>query len=183
MRLESARRLARSRPDFGNHNAVAFVNKALEDIFQLRRSVGAVQRPLIGQHRAGFERAKPGAQRVVVAVLQKIARHQVEFKGHSLLKANKRRTSSNIWYDSGDGKVSVNRGYCAVVCRHLAGGRKATIWWPAWRPSHLTPAATARVAEILGESVSLKSISSWPDQIRRERVASGAVALHRYPDR
>ena len=39
--------------------------------------------------------------------------------------------------------------------------------------SHLTPAATARVAEILGESVSLQSISSWPDQIRRERVASG----------
>ena len=39
--------------------------------------------------------------------------------------------------------------------------------------AHLTPAATARVAEILGESVTLQSISSWPDQIRRERVASG----------
>ena len=97
--------------DFRNYDAVAFVNKAFEDIFQLRRSVGAVQRPLIGQHRASFERAKPGAQRGVVAVLQKIARHQVEFKGHSLLKANKKRTSSNIWYDSGHAKVSVNHRF------------------------------------------------------------------------
>jgi hypothetical protein len=39
--------------------------------------------------------------------------------------------------------------------------------------AHLTPAATARVAEILGASVTLQSIASWPDQIRRERVASG----------
>src|SRR5580765_1928152 len=97
--------------DFGNYDPVAFVNKALEDIFQLRRGVGAVQRPLIGQHRAGFERAQAGAQRGVVAVVQKIASYQVEFKGHSLLKANKRRTSSNIWYDSGDGKVSLNGGF------------------------------------------------------------------------
>jgi hypothetical protein len=38
--------------------------------------------------------------------------------------------------------------------------------------AHLTPAATARVAEILGPSVTLQSIASWPDQIRRERVAT-----------
>jgi hypothetical protein len=38
---------------------------------------------------------------------------------------------------------------------------------------HLTPAAASRVAEILGESVTLQSVASWPDQIRRERVASG----------
>jgi hypothetical protein len=37
----------------------------------------------------------------------------------------------------------------------------------------LTPAAAARVAEILGPGITLQSISSWPDQIRRERAATG----------
>src|SRR5271166_2082057 len=39
--------------------------------------------------------------------------------------------------------------------------------------AHLTPAAAARVAEILGTGVTLASISSWPDQIRRERETTG----------
>src|SRR5450756_109453 len=55
--------------DFGDHNPVAFVKKVLQDILQLRRGVGTVQRPLIGQHRAGFESAQARAQRGVVAVL------------------------------------------------------------------------------------------------------------------
>ena len=38
--------------------------------------------------------------------------------------------------------------------------------------SHLTPAAAARVAEILGPETSLESISSWADQVRRERAAT-----------
>ena len=39
--------------------------------------------------------------------------------------------------------------------------------------AHLTPAAAAGVAEILGTGTSMASISSWPDQIRRERAATG----------
>jgi hypothetical protein len=39
--------------------------------------------------------------------------------------------------------------------------------------AHLTPAAEARVAEILGPGVTIQSISSWPDQIRRERADTG----------
>jgi hypothetical protein len=39
--------------------------------------------------------------------------------------------------------------------------------------AHLTPAAAGRVAEILGPDATLASISSWPDQIRRERAATG----------
>ena len=35
--------------------------------------------------------------------------------------------------------------------------------------AQLTAAARARVAEILGSGVSMSSISSWPDQVRRER--------------
>src|SRR4051794_6735712 len=35
--------------------------------------------------------------------------------------------------------------------------------------SHLTPAAAARVAEILGPGVTMQSIASWADQTRRER--------------
>ena len=66
--------------DFGDHNPVAFVEKILEDILQLRRGMGAVQRPLIGQHGAGFEGAQAGTQRSVVGVLQQVARNQVEFK-------------------------------------------------------------------------------------------------------
>jgi hypothetical protein len=37
----------------------------------------------------------------------------------------------------------------------------------------LTPAAAAKVAEILGPGTTLASISSWPDQIRRSRPDSG----------
>ena len=39
--------------------------------------------------------------------------------------------------------------------------------------AHLTPAAAARVAEILGPGTTMASISSWPDQIRRERPTTG----------
>lgn len=39
--------------------------------------------------------------------------------------------------------------------------------------AHLTPAAAARVAEILGPDTTMASISSWADQIRRERAATG----------
>src|SRR5665647_3121681 len=38
--------------------------------------------------------------------------------------------------------------------------------------AHLTPTAAARVAEILGPGITLQSVSSWPDQIRRERAAA-----------
>lgn len=38
--------------------------------------------------------------------------------------------------------------------------------------AHLTPTAAARVAEILGPGVTLQSVSTWPDQIRRERAAT-----------
>jgi hypothetical protein len=39
--------------------------------------------------------------------------------------------------------------------------------------AHLTPAAAARVAEILGPGISLESIASWADQIRRDRAVTG----------
>jgi len=39
--------------------------------------------------------------------------------------------------------------------------------------AHLTPAAAARVAEILGPGTTMASISSWADQIRRERAPTG----------
>ena len=39
--------------------------------------------------------------------------------------------------------------------------------------AHLPPAAAARVAEILGPGTTMQSISSWADQIRRERAATG----------
>ena len=39
--------------------------------------------------------------------------------------------------------------------------------------AHLTPAAAERVAEILGPGASIQSIASWPDEIRRERAATG----------
>ena len=66
--------------DFGDDNPVAFVKKILEDILQLRRGVGAVQRPLVGQHGASFEGAQAGTQRGIVGVLQEVARHQIEFE-------------------------------------------------------------------------------------------------------
>lgn len=39
--------------------------------------------------------------------------------------------------------------------------------------AHLTPEAMARVAEILGPGTTIESISSWADQIRRNRAATG----------
>jgi hypothetical protein len=39
--------------------------------------------------------------------------------------------------------------------------------------AHLTPAATARVAEILGPNTTMASIASWADTVRRERAATG----------
>jgi uncharacterized coiled-coil protein SlyX len=38
--------------------------------------------------------------------------------------------------------------------------------------ARLTPAAAARVAEILGPNVSLPSIASWADEVRRSRAAT-----------
>src|SRR3954463_14894977 len=38
--------------------------------------------------------------------------------------------------------------------------------------SHLTPAASARVAEILGPGTTMQSIASWADQTRREREST-----------
>jgi len=37
----------------------------------------------------------------------------------------------------------------------------------------LTPAAAARVAQILGPETSMQSVSVWPDQIRRDRQETG----------
>ena len=39
--------------------------------------------------------------------------------------------------------------------------------------AHLTPQATARVAEVLGEGDTMPSIASWADQVRREREVTG----------
>jgi hypothetical protein len=39
--------------------------------------------------------------------------------------------------------------------------------------AELTPAARARVAEILGPGVTMASISSWADQVRRQRANTG----------
>jgi hypothetical protein len=39
--------------------------------------------------------------------------------------------------------------------------------------ARLTPAASAKVAEILGPGVTLASISSWADQVRRTRTETG----------
>ena len=39
--------------------------------------------------------------------------------------------------------------------------------------AHLTPAAAARVAAILGPGTTMASISSWADQIRRDRAETG----------
>ena len=39
--------------------------------------------------------------------------------------------------------------------------------------AHLTPQATARVAEVLGQGNTMQSIASWADQIRRERLVTG----------
>lgn len=62
----------------------------------------------------------------------------------------------------------------------MAGGLPAFGWGPEGHDlvarlaaAHLTPAAAARVAEILGPGVTMASISSWADQVRRERAATG----------
>lgn len=70
------------------------------------------------------------------------------------------------------------RRFSAVVL--LWGSVSAYGWGPEGHSlvarlaaSHLTPAATARVAEILGPGVTMQSIASWADQTRREREATG----------
>src|SRR5260370_38240094 len=52
--------------DFGDHNPVAFVKEILENILQLRRGVGAVQRPLVGQPGTGLAGEQPGTERGIV---------------------------------------------------------------------------------------------------------------------
>src|SRR5260370_32294052 len=66
-----------------------------------------------------------------------------------------------------------------AVIMALCGSLPAFGWGPEGHDlvarlamAHLTPVATARVAEILGPGVTLASISSWPDQIRRERATT-----------
>jgi hypothetical protein len=63
-------------------------------------------------------------------------------------------------------------GIIAAVC----GSLPALAWGPEGHnlvariaEAQLTPVAHARVIEILGPNVSMASISSWPDQIRRQR--------------
>lgn len=60
----------------------------------------------------------------------------------------------------------------AVLC----GGAPALAWGPEGHDlvariaeAQLTPAARARVTEILGPNVSMASISGWADQVRRQR--------------
>src|SRR5665647_1985977 len=55
----------------------------------------------------------------------------------------------------------------------LCGSLPAFGWWPEGHnrvarlaAAHLTPAAAARVAEILGQGTTIQSIASWPDQVR-----------------
>jgi hypothetical protein len=67
-----------------------------------------------------------------------------------------------------------------MIIAILCGSLPAFGWGPEGHSlvarlaaAHLTPAAAARVAEILGPNDTLASISSWPDQIRRERAATG----------
>ena len=67
-----------------------------------------------------------------------------------------------------------------VAIAMLCGSLPAFGWGPEGHnlvarlaAAHLTPAAAARVAEILGPGITMQSISSWPDQIRRDRAATG----------
>jgi hypothetical protein len=55
----------------------------------------------------------------------------------------------------------------------LGGGPAAHDLVARLAAAHLTPAAAARVAEILGPGTTMQSISSWPDQIRPQREATG----------
>ena len=61
-----------------------------------------------------------------------------------------------------------------ILC--LAGPLPSFAWGPEGHnlvarlaAAHLTPAASAKVSEILGPNVSLASISSWADQVRNSR--------------
>ena len=62
----------------------------------------------------------------------------------------------------------------------LAGSLPALAWGPEGHDlvariaeAQLTPAARARIAEILGPNATMASVSSWADQVRRQRSASG----------
>ena len=67
-------------PDLGHDDAVALVKKFLEDILQLSGGVGAVQRPLVGEHRAGFEGAQAGAGTGVIALMNQIADDEIKLQ-------------------------------------------------------------------------------------------------------
>jgi hypothetical protein len=69
------------------------------------------------------------------------------------------------------------RRLAALVC--LGGSLPAFGWGPEGHSlvarlaaARLTPAAAARVAEILGPGTTLASIASWADQVRRARAES-----------
>ena len=62
---------------FRHYDPVAFMQELAQDVLQLRRRVGAVQRPLVGQDLARFKGAQAGLERRVVAFVQQVARDQV----------------------------------------------------------------------------------------------------------
>ena len=66
------------------------------------------------------------------------------------------------------------------VIAALCGSSPALAWGPEGHSlvariaeAQLTPAAKAKVAEILGANVSMASIASWADQVRRQRAETG----------
>ena len=67
-----------------------------------------------------------------------------------------------------------------AVIAMLCGSLPAFGWGPEGHnlvarlaAAHLTPAAAARVAEILGPGTTMQAVASWADQIRRSRAATG----------
>jgi hypothetical protein len=69
------------------------------------------------------------------------------------------------------------RSFALIV--FLSGTLPAFGWGPEGHSlvarlaaAHLTPAAAARVAQILGPGSTLESIASWADQVRRQREAT-----------
>ena len=69
-------------------------------------------------------------------------------------------------------KLMHKLGIIAAVC----GSLPVLAWGPEGHnlvariaEAQLTPAAHARVMEILGPNVTMASVSSWPDQVRRQR--------------
>jgi nuclease S1 len=67
------------------------------------------------------------------------------------------------------------------VIAAICGSLPALAWGPEGHSlvariaeAQLTPQARARVAEILGPNATMASISSWPDQVRRERPETGS---------